>query len=200
MKAVRAVEGGVTVVDVDEPPGMGELLDMRAMGICGSDMTYIKYGSRNILGHELAGVCADGTPVTLEAIWGCGECNLCQSGDYNLCPTHRERALGMFADGGMVEQFRAPTSSLVPLPDGLDVRDASLVEPTTVSWHALRLAGTGPDSRVAVVGAGALGLLAVAGARAMGATDVSLEARHAHQREVGERLGARWAQRVSTTR
>src|SRR6185503_19720153 len=80
---------------------------------------------------------------------------------------------------------------LVPLPDRLDVRDESIVEPASVSWHALRLAETGPDTRVAVVGAGALGLLAVAGARRMGAEDVALEARHPHQREAGERLGAR---------
>jgi threonine dehydrogenase-like Zn-dependent dehydrogenase len=91
----------------------------------------------------------------------------------------------------MVEQFRAPTERLVPVPPGLDVRDACIVEPTSVSWHALRLAGTGPDTRVAIVGAGALGLLAVAGARRMGAEEVALEARHPHQREAGERLGAR---------
>ena len=79
----------------------------------------------------------------------------------------------------------------VPLPSGLDVRDASIVEPASVSWHALRLADTGPTTRVAVVGAGALGLLAVAGARRMGGEDVALEARHPHQQEAGERLGAR---------
>ena len=60
-----------------------------------------------------------------------------------------------------------------------------------MSWHALRLAGTGPGERVAVVGAGALGLLAVAGARRLGAGEVALEARHPHQKEAGERLGAR---------
>ena len=60
-----------------------------------------------------------------------------------------------------------------------------------MSWHALRLADTGPGRRVAVVGAGALGLLAVAGARRMGAEEVDLEARHPHQREAGERLGGR---------
>jgi threonine dehydrogenase-like Zn-dependent dehydrogenase len=90
----------------------------------------------------------------------------------------------------MAEQFRAPAARLVPLPSGLDVRDAPIVEPASVSWHAVRLAGTGPDTRVAVVGAGALGLLAVAAARRMGATDVALEARHPHQWEAGERLGA----------
>jgi 2-desacetyl-2-hydroxyethyl bacteriochlorophyllide A dehydrogenase len=108
-----------------------------------------------------------------------------------VCPTHGQRALGIGADGGMVEQFRAPTERLVPIPPGLDLRDASIVEPTSVSWHALRLAETGPGKTVAVVGAGALGLLAVAGARRMGAEEVVLEARHPHQKEAGERLGAR---------
>jgi 2-desacetyl-2-hydroxyethyl bacteriochlorophyllide A dehydrogenase len=79
---------------------------------------------------------------------------------------------------------------LVEVPQGLDLRDACLVEPSSVSWHALRLAGAGPGTNVAVVGAGALGLLAVAGARRMGAPQVVLEARHPHQREAGERLGA----------
>jgi threonine dehydrogenase-like Zn-dependent dehydrogenase len=191
VKAVRSQEGGVAVVDVDEPPGMGEVLQMQATSVCGSDLSYIKMGSTDILGHELAGLREDGAPVVVEAIWGCNECDQCLRGAYNLCPTHHTRALGIGADGGMVEQFRAPTERLVPVPPGLDVRDACIVEPTSVSWHALRLAGTGPDTRVAIVGAGALGLLAVAGARRMGAEEVALEARHPHQREAGERLGAR---------
>src|SRR5262249_31215421 len=110
-------------------------------------------------------------------------------GLYNRCATHGERALGMFADGGMAEEFRAPTARLVPVPPGLALRDASLVEPATVSWHALNLADTGPGRPVAVVGRGALGRLA--GAHRMGGEDVALEARHPHQRAAGERLGAR---------
>ena len=191
MKAVRGAEGGVTVVDLDEPPGSGELLDMRSTSVCASDLLYIRVGSRRILGHELAGVRADGTAVAVEAMYGCMECDQCLRGLYNLCPTHSQRALGVTTDGGMAEQFRAPSARLVELPPGLDVRDAPIVEPASVSWHALNLAGTGPGKRVAVVGAGALGLLAVAGARRMGADDVALEARHPHQWEAGERLGAR---------
>ena len=159
MKAVRSIEGGVAVVDIDEPPGVGDVLDMRATSICGSDLSYIRFGSRNILGHQLAGVRHDGTPVVVEAIYGCMECDQCRRGAYNLCPTHGQRALGIGADGGMAEQFRAPAARMVPLPAGFDVRDASIVEPASVSWHALRLADTGPDTSVAVVGAGALGLL-----------------------------------------
>jgi 2-desacetyl-2-hydroxyethyl bacteriochlorophyllide A dehydrogenase len=190
MQAVRSVEGGVAVVEVDEPPGVGEVLQMRATSVCGSDFTYIRFGSRAILGHELAGVREDGTPVVVEAIYGCMECPQCLRGAYNLCPTHGQRALGVTADGGMAEMFRAPAARLVDIPPGLELRDASIVEPTSVSWHALRLAGTGPGKRVAVVGAGALGLLAVPGAFRMGAEEVALQARHPHQRTAGERLGA----------
>ena len=191
MRAVRGAEGGVAVVDVDEPPGTGELLEMVSTSVCASDLAYIGFGSRKILGHELAGVREDGTAVVVEALYGCMECEQCSRGAYNLCPTHGQRALGVTADGGMAEHFRAPAARLVPLPPGLDVRDASIVEPASVSWHALRLAEAGPEKRVAVVGAGALGLLAAAGARRMGVEEVALEARHPHQQEAGERVGAR---------
>ena len=191
MKAVRSRDGGVAVVDVEEPPGTGEVLAMKATSVCASDLMYIGLGSTNVLGHELAGTRADGTPVVVEAIYGCMACEQSARGAYNLCPTHGQRALGIGADGGMAEQFRAPGERLVAVPQGLDLRDACIVEPTSVSWHALRLADTGPGRRVAVVGAGALGLLAVAGARRLGGEDVTLEARHPHQREAGERIGAR---------
>ena len=191
MKAIRSHQGGVALVEIDEPPGAGELLDIRATSVCGSDLTYIQFGSRSILGHELAGIRQDGSAVAVEAIYGCMECRECLRGAYNLCPTHGQRALGITTDGGMAEQFRAPGARLVPLPTGLDVRDASIIEPASVSWHTLRLAETGPGKRVAVVGGGALGLLAVAGARRLGGEDVALEARHPHQWEAGDRLGAR---------
>ena len=108
MKAVRAAEGGVHVVDLAEPPGTGELLDVRSASICSSDLAYIALGSRRILGHELAGVLADGTAVVVEALYGCHACDQCRSGRYNLCPTHPQRALGVTADGGMAQRFRAP--------------------------------------------------------------------------------------------
>ncbi|CUU58437.1 2-desacetyl-2-hydroxyethyl bacteriochlorophyllide A dehydrogenase [Parafrankia irregularis] len=190
MKAVRALDGAVAVVDLDEPPGSGELLTIASASICSSDLMYIRFGLQRVIGHELSGVREDGSGVIVEAIMSCMECELCRTGRYNLCDTHRQRALGATADGGMAEQFRAPAERLVPIPAGLDLHDASLVEPASVAWHAVRLAGTGPATRVAVVGAGALGLMAVAGARAQGAPEVAVDARHPHQAEAAERLGA----------
>jgi len=190
MKAVRPVDGHAAVVEVPEPSGERELLAMAATSVCASDFLYMRVGCTKVLGHELAGTRTDGTPVVVEGVWGCMSCDQCRAGRYNLCPTHPERALGVSIDGGMSEWFRAPAERLVPLPDGLALADAPIVEPAAVSWHALRLGNTGPDTTVAVVGAGALGLLAVAGARRMGAEVVDLEARHPHQRLAGERLGA----------
>ncbi len=193
MKAVRStgdLSDKVLVVDVDEPPGMGEEIQICSSSVCASDLMYIGFGLKKILGHELAGVRSDGTPVVVEALFGCGRCAECERGRYNLCSTHHERALGVSIDGGMAEAYRAPSERLVPLPSGLDVRDASIVEPASVSWHALRLAGSRPGTRVAVVGAGALGLLAIAGARRQGVEEVAIEARHPHQRSAAERLGA----------
>jgi 2-desacetyl-2-hydroxyethyl bacteriochlorophyllide A dehydrogenase len=190
MRAVRSTGEGVEVVDVEEPDGPGELLTMRTAGICGSDLGYIAMGSRFVLGHELAGVTADGRAVAVEAVFGCMACAPCRRGDYNLCAGVAETGLGHAVDGGMSQWFRAPAERLVELSPGLDPDDASLVEPASVAWHGLRSGGVGPDTRVAVVGSGAIGLLAVAGARAMGAPVVALEARHRAQVAAGERLGA----------
>lgn len=190
MRAVRSTPPGVTVVDVDEPEGPGELIKITSASICASDFGYIGMGSNFVLGHELAGVTEDGRAVAIEAIFGCGECDLCLEGRYNLCATTGTTALGLMADGGMSDWFRAPARSLVDLPEGLEPSSACLVEPTAVAWHTVRLAGAGPDTRVAVVGGGAIGLMAVAAARAMGAEEVALEARYPHQIELGERLGA----------
>jgi 2-desacetyl-2-hydroxyethyl bacteriochlorophyllide A dehydrogenase len=190
MKAVRGAGTGVDVVEVDEPSGPGELITIRSASICGSDYMYLQAGSRYVMGHELAGVTESGDPVAVEAAFGCMACDLCRSGRYNLCPSIAENALGFTIDGGMSERFRVPADRLVPLPPGLAISDASLVEPASVSWHGVRLGGVDASRRVAVVGGGAVGLLAVAAARAFGAADVGLEARHRNQKEAGERLGA----------
>ncbi|MBM3657905.1 MAG: zinc-binding dehydrogenase [Actinobacteria bacterium] len=189
MRAVRSTPPGVTVVDVDAPSGPGEMVTIRSAGICASDFKYIEFGCTMLLGHELAGVTEDGTAVAVEALFGCGECEQCRAGQVNLCalgPT----ALGVTSDGGMAEYFAAPASALVPLPDGLAATDACLVEPASVAWHACRIAGAGPDLRVAVIGGGAIGLLAAASAQRMGAAEVSIEVRHPHQQAVAERIGA----------
>ena len=189
MRAVRNAPPDVEVVDVDEPQGDGELVRVAGAGICASDLLYLQYGSREIAGHEFAGVLEDGTAVAVEPIFGCASCAECDRGSFNLC-TAGTTALGMLSSGGMSEYFRAPRRSLVPLPPGLDVKDASLVEPASVAWHGCHIGSVGPDTRVAIVGGGAIGILAGASAQAMGVEEVAIEARHPHQFDARDLIGA----------
>ena len=188
MKAVRNAPPSVEVVEIGEPEGDGELVRVAATSICASDLNYLRWGSTQIAGHEFAGVLEDGTAVAVEAIFGCGSCRPCEQGNYNRCELG-VKGLGMTDPGGMCEWFRAPRRVLVPLPAGLDVKDACLVEPASVARHACYMGEIGSETRVGVVGAGTIGVLAAATAATIGAPEVSLAARHLHQHEARERLG-----------
>jgi threonine dehydrogenase-like Zn-dependent dehydrogenase len=190
VKAVRNAPPSVEVVDVDEPEGEGELVRVIATGICASDLKYLRWGSTQIAGHEFAGVLGDGTAVAVEGFFGCGKCAQCEQGSYNMCTAGPPTAPGMLSPGGMSEWFRAPRHVLVPLPPGLDVADASLVEPGSVAWHSCHQGQIDRQTRVAIVGAGAIGILAAASAQQMGAPEVAVEARHPHQHEARECIGA----------
>jgi 2-desacetyl-2-hydroxyethyl bacteriochlorophyllide A dehydrogenase len=191
MRAVRGEQGAPVVVEVDAPPGFddGEVLDMAVAGICASDLNYLRLGTDKVLGHELAGRKADGTPVLVEGQFGCGSCHFCREGRNNLCRQSTKMALGIMRDGGMVEQFKVPKNKVLDVPRGLDLDHASLAEPAAVAWHGARLGGAAPGRTVVVVGGGSIGQLAAAAARSQGADEVVMEARHPHQHEVRERLG-----------
>jgi threonine dehydrogenase-like Zn-dependent dehydrogenase len=162
-------------------------------GICGTDL-HLSGPDAPVdvtvtLGHEVAGVTEDGTSVAIEPLAPCGICDPCRHGEYNLCLDSSAMIYGVGLDGGMADEMVVPERALVPLPGGVQPRDASLVEPLAVVVHTFRRAGVGPHQRVAVVGGGTIGLCAVTVARAIGC-EVGLVARHDSQRAAGERLGA----------
>jgi 2-desacetyl-2-hydroxyethyl bacteriochlorophyllide A dehydrogenase len=188
VKAVKHTDDGVVVVDVDEPAGEGVIVHVKSSSICGSDLHMLAYGPQPwVLGHEFAGVLDDGTAVAVDPGNQCGICALCAGGLRHLCTDNP--ILGIGLDGGLAERVLVRPDALVPLPAGLAVEHACLVEPMAVSVHGLAVGGIVGGERVAVVGAGSIGLAAVAAAVAT-RCDVALEARHDAQRAAGERLGA----------
>ncbi len=191
MRAVKYVDGKVVVGDYPEPTGDGVTVHVRAVGICASDlhMLALAYPSTVIPGHEVGGVLDDGTPVSVEPLQPCGDCPQCRRGDYNMCTQIPGNLLGVGIDGGMAERVVVPERSLVYLPDGVRPEDACLIEPIAVTLHGLHKADLDGDDRVAVVGAGVIGLCAVAVAADAGA-EVALVARHPQQVAAGEKLGA----------
>lgn len=191
MRAVRVENGKPVVVAVDAPRGDGVLVNVVSSSICGSDLHLIGMGAveGRIIGHEFAGVTADGTAVAIDPTVACGTCGYCVEGERRNCESDVRSFMGVRADGGMAEQVLVDPTMLVVLPSGLDVAIAALVEPLAVGAHVVRRVGVAADERVAVIGAGPIGLAATAILRQHGVRPV-LFARHDHQRVAGQLLGA----------
>lgn len=189
MKAIRVESGIPTLVDEPFDPGDEVRVAVTTVGICGSDLHLIEHGfaEGRVLGHEIAGVLDDGRTVAVEPFRSCGHCVPCADGDRHRC-AERSDIIGIVSDGGMAEFVHVPAAALVPLPDGIDIADASLVENLAVAVHALNRARLDPRDRVAIVGAGPIGLATLAALRQAG-FDVAVGARHDHQRAAVERLG-----------
>ncbi len=194
MRAVRSTEDGIRVLDVPAPESSDEQVRVKvaASGICGSDLHLVEWGPMPVtLGHEFAGWLDDGTAVAVEPAVRCGRCERCRAGWTQLCSEGMTIGIGL--DGGMADEVVVPPQCVVPLPDGLSVHDASLVEPVACAVHAMERAKVEAGMRVAVVGGGTLGIAAVAAATHLGA-EAGIVARHPHQQAAAEAVGGRPAE------
>ena len=174
MRALRCDEPGhLSVIERAGPvPGPGEVLvRIRRVGICGTDY-HIFHGNQpyfnypRVIGHELAGEVIEaphgsalrtGEIVSIEPYLYCGECRACRQGKTNCC--RRLEVLGVHRDGGACECIAVPERHVVPAGDlGFDA--AAMVEFLAIGAHGVQRSGAGPTSRVAVVGAGPIGIAA----------------------------------------
>jgi (R,R)-butanediol dehydrogenase / meso-butanediol dehydrogenase / diacetyl reductase len=129
-----------------------------------------------------------GQRVAVDTIVSCGTCYWCQRGEVTRCPALG--ALGLHGDGGLAELCNAPARICLPVPDTVADDEAALAEPLAVAVRALRRGGLRPGERVAVVGAGAVGLMAVQAAAASGADGVAVVEPLPERRALAIRLGA----------
>jgi L-iditol 2-dehydrogenase len=166
---------GISVEDVPIPEfsPYEVLIQVKAVGICGSDLRIYKSADpkkrlKYIPGHEVSGEVADwgekiqgfkkGDRVATEICIGCAVCRYCRKGLINLCKSIHE--LGITMDGGMAEYVSIPARNVHPIPDGLSFEEATLADPLACSIRGLELAQIEPRSWVAILGPGAIGLLA----------------------------------------
>jgi threonine dehydrogenase-like Zn-dependent dehydrogenase len=149
MKAIKVIDKQPVMVDVPEAMGDGVKVKVVSSSICGSDihMMAMDVFGDHIIGHEFAGVTADGRAVAIEPLGGCGQCGFCDDGH----PIHCEAGfslMGVLGDGGMAEYVNVPADKLIVLPTGLDVHIASLVEPLAVAVHGVERARVREGDRV----------------------------------------------------
>ncbi len=211
-------------LDLDDVPDPGlkpdhVMLEIAAVGICGSDMHMYEAGgdgymlypglvcTPNILGHEFAGkiieVGADvkdlqvGDLVAVEEIQWCGECNACRRGFVNHCLDIEE--LGFTIPGAMAQYLPVRAKycwKLDEVAERFGETEAlvmgAMVEPTGVSYQGLfnRLHNWLPGNNVVIFGAGPIGLAAEALVIAAGANQVIVFDPSESRRAFADKMGA----------
>lgn len=170
----------------DPQPGPGQVLvEVAACGICGTDLHVYKgmpapWPVPGVHGHEFSGRVigwgdnvegfAEGDRVVVQPLRHCGRCTACLAGRTNVC--FNMRLIGGEEPGGFAERVAVDADSVYPIPDGLSLHCAAMVEPVATAVHAFERNRVESQQTVAVFGAGALGLFSVQLARLGGAESV----------------------------
>lgn len=210
-----AVSRGARALELDRielpPPGAGDIVvEVAACGICATNLHGWAEPDRALRGselpgahgHEVSGVVTfagddvrnvgRGDRVCLEPslACSCGTCSPCLAGHPLSCRSKSTLPVWGFADAIVV-----PARGVVALPAEVDLELACLAEPLASAIHGIRhswTASTGgriDGMRVAVIGAGTMGLMASLAARRLGAAEVTVVARHEHQARAAAMLG-----------
>lgn len=189
-------------------PGRGEvLLQMRSVGICGSDVHYWVAGrigdfvvkAPMVMGHESSGTVAAlgegvtnlqiGDRVAIEPGVPCRTCSFCKAGRYNLCPDMKFCATPP-VDGSLARYYVHAADFCYKLPDHVSFDEGALLEPLSVGVHACQRAGVKLGSKVLVCGAGPIGLVCLLTAKASGASQVIITDLEENRLQVAKKLGA----------
>lgn len=169
MKALRFENDQLKIADVALPHLAGEtLVRVLQSGICNTDLEIVRgyAGFSGTIGHEFVGVVAAaadapnliGKRVVGEINVGCGVCKLCQNGDSRHCP--QRTVLGIHGrDGAHAEFLTLPTRNLLAVDDAISNAQAVFVEPLAAAHGITEQIEIAPETRVAVVGDGKLGIL-----------------------------------------
>ena len=162
------------------------LIEVRACGICGSDVHGMDGSSGRrippiIMGHEAAGVIADlgtgvtgwqrGDRVTFDSTVYCGTCHFCRRGEINLCDNRR--VLGVSCGdyrqhGAFAEYVAVPQHILYRLPESLAFEQAAMVEALSIAFHGVGRVPVTLNDTAVVIGAGMIGLLVIQTLRVAG--------------------------------
>lgn len=177
------------------------LVEVKAAGICGSDMPRIyqngAYSHPLIPGHEFAGVVAETGAMADAALRGqrvgvfplipCGECMPCRKKQYEMCRSYGY--LGSRRDGGFAEYAAVPAENLIRLGEDITFEEAAMLEPMAVAVHAMRRIGVNEADKVAVCGAGSIGMLLFLFLREAGVKNVYVFGNKEFQKQTLLKLG-----------
>ncbi|MGN1420685.1 MAG: zinc-binding alcohol dehydrogenase family protein [Eubacterium sp.] len=184
MKAIQITKlGEIQIIEKEMPKASeGEaLLKVLYCGICGADVAsytgnqpFTTYP--RIPGHEFSAQIVEipendwglkaGDIVTCNPYFNCGECYACKRGIVNAC--HDNQTMGVQRDGSFQEYITMPIERIID-GKGLSAKELALIEPFSISCHALSRAEVKNGDNLLIMGAGPIGLFALVKAKSMGA-------------------------------
>lgn len=203
MRALVVTPDGVEVASHPDPAPApdGVVVKVEACGICGSDVHMVEHHvppAGHVLGHEFSGTVvatgrevrgwAEGQPVAVNPVGGCGTCRLCLAGMPFACRARPN--LGINAPGAFAEYVAAPANQLTALPEGTPVEIGSRAEPLSVALRAVELADIGPGDDALVFGVGSVGLNVIMALRVAGAGRIVAVGRAPGRRRAALTVGA----------
>ena len=207
-----SVMTGVGTLQIEDrpvpTPGPHEVLvEVAAVGVCGSDVHYYRHGRIGdfvveqpmILGHELSGRISAvvdqvdptrvGQRVAVEPQHPCRRCRQCTAGRYNLCP-HMEFYATPPIDGAFCRYVTIDAEFAYAIPDSMSFDAAALLEPLSVAVTTMRKAHVVPGSSILIAGAGPIGVMCAQAARAFGAARIVVSDLQESRRAAALRFGA----------
>jgi alcohol dehydrogenase len=200
MKAlVIGRDAQVDLSDVPAPSRAGEcLVRVTVAGICGTDLHMVRgYAAQTgVFGHEFVGVVEETPPeqadwrgrrVVGEINVGCGHCAWCDAGEKEHCPDRTVLGIKQ-RDGAFAELLMLPIANLHEVPPAVEDEAAVFTEPIAAACRILEQVAVGPDTTVAVIGDGRMGLLTAQVLRSTGARPLVI-GRHQEKLAVARQLG-----------
>lgn len=177
------------------------LLEVGAVGICGSDLHWFEEGSIGdarlahplVLGHEFAAIIESGPRrserVAVDPALPCWRCEFCETGYPNFCRATRFAGHGK-DDGSLREYMAWPERALFALPDSLSDVEGALLEPLGVALYAIDLGQIRLGDSVGIFGCGPIGLMMLQLARLNGARQIIATDTRPHRLAVAAAMGA----------
>lgn len=215
MKAVQIHSPSMYSVDeikIPVPSTQEVLVKIKAVAICGSDPGIFSGKVLHngwppvfpfVAGHEFSGEVVAlgenvqgleiGDRVAGEAHCGCGICDMCKRGNYNLCLNYGKQEFAHHHYGhntpGCYGQYQVYNMrALTKLPDGISYDEGTMVDTAGTAFHALRLTGVRPGGTTVIIGPGPMGMMAMLIAKAMGSQTIVIG--RGSRLEMAGKLGA----------
>jgi L-iditol 2-dehydrogenase len=204
----------IEISEVPEPLLAKEtdiLIRVEATGICGSDVHYYSEGRIGnqvveypfVVGHECAGVVVEvgravtrlkpGDRVAIDPAVVCGLCDQCLAGRPNTCRNLRFLGTPGQMPGCLSDVIVMPEQNCHLLSQGMSMIEGALVEPLSIGVYSLKLLAGPLPEKIAILGAGPIGLAVLLAAKAAGVRVVYMTDKIEARVQASRRAGADWS-------